>query len=106
MGEWDNDLEKDASKKGWLTSILELGAWLGTLLSGQSILIVSRKVEIQPVTNQFQVSSRNRSRENIVLLLQPWSSSLAWSSKPPPLLPGITPFWLADSSRKLRSVVI
>lgn len=77
MGEWDNDLEKDASKKGWLTSILELGAWLGTLLSGQSILIVPRKVEIQAITNQIQVSSRNRSRENIVLLLQPRFSSLA-----------------------------
>jgi hypothetical protein len=34
MGEYDNDLDKDSSKKGWLTSILELGAWLGTLLSG------------------------------------------------------------------------
>lgn len=43
MGEYDNDLEKDASKKGWLTSILELGAWLGTLLSGQFILIATRK---------------------------------------------------------------
>lgn len=77
MGEYDNDLEKDASKKGWLTSILELGAWLGTLLSGQSILIATRKVGPQALANQFQVSSRNRSRENIVLSLQPLFSFLA-----------------------------
>lgn len=51
MGEYDNDLEKDASKKGWLTSILELGAWLGTLLSGQSILIVTHNVGVKAVAD-------------------------------------------------------
>ena len=34
------------SKKGWLTAILELGAWLGTLYSGFLAEIISRKYAI------------------------------------------------------------
>lgn len=36
----------DPTKKGWLTSILELGAWLGTLYSGFLAEIISRKYAI------------------------------------------------------------
>ena len=36
----------DPTKKGWLTSILELGAWLGTLYSGFVAEIFSRKYAI------------------------------------------------------------
>ncbi|OBT90762.1 hypothetical protein VE02_00682 [Pseudogymnoascus sp. 03VT05] len=53
MGEYDNDLGKDASKKGWLTSILELGAWLGTLLSGFIAESLSRKYSIIVATTVF-----------------------------------------------------
>ena len=34
------------TKKGWLTSILELGAWLGTIYSGFLAEIISRKYAI------------------------------------------------------------
>ena len=36
----------DQTKKGWLTSILELGAWTGTLYSGFLAEIISRKYAI------------------------------------------------------------
>jgi MFS family permease len=36
----------DSSKLGWLTSILELGAWVGTLYSGFLAEILSRKYAI------------------------------------------------------------
>lgn len=39
-------LEWDASKKGWLVAILELGAWLGTMYSGFLAEILSRKYAI------------------------------------------------------------
>ncbi|KAK5171917.1 uncharacterized protein LTR77_003554 [Saxophila tyrrhenica] len=39
MGVWTDN----GSKKGWLTSILELGAWIGTLYSGFLAEIISRK---------------------------------------------------------------
>ena len=39
MGEYTTD----QTKKGWLTAILELGAWLGTLLSGFLAEVLSRK---------------------------------------------------------------
>jgi MFS family permease len=39
MGEYTSD----PSKKGWLTAILELGAWIGTLLSGFLAEVLSRK---------------------------------------------------------------
>jgi MFS family permease len=37
---------KNQTKKGWLTSILELGAWLGTMYSGFLAEIISRKYAI------------------------------------------------------------
>jgi MFS family permease len=37
------DYTTDEGKKGWLTAILELGAWLGTLLSGFLAEVLSRK---------------------------------------------------------------
>jgi MFS family permease len=47
MGEYDPvDPNADQTKKGWLTSILELGAWLGTLLSGFLAEAISRKYGI------------------------------------------------------------
>lgn len=42
MGDWVSD----QSKKGWLTAILELGAWIGTLYSGFLAEILSRKYAI------------------------------------------------------------
>uniref|UniRef100_A0A093V3N8 Quinate permease n=1 Tax=Talaromyces marneffei PM1 TaxID=1077442 RepID=A0A093V3N8_TALMA len=36
----------DSTKKGWLTSILELGAWFGTLYSGFLAEVLSRKYAI------------------------------------------------------------
>lgn len=39
-------LEYNASKQGWLVSILELGAWLGTMYSGFLAEILSRKFAI------------------------------------------------------------
>ncbi|KAL1849849.1 hypothetical protein VTK73DRAFT_9806 [Phialemonium thermophilum] len=44
MGDYD-PLDPNASqtKKGWLTAILELGAWLGTLMSGFVAEVLSRK---------------------------------------------------------------
>ena len=47
MGEYDPvDPNADQTKKGWLTAILELGAWLGTLLSGFVAEAISRKYGI------------------------------------------------------------
>ncbi|KAK0712818.1 general substrate transporter [Lasiosphaeria miniovina] len=44
MGDYDPlDPNADQTKKGWLTSILELGAWIGTLLSGFLAETLSRK---------------------------------------------------------------
>ncbi|KAK3346626.1 putative hexose transport-related protein [Lasiosphaeria hispida] len=44
MGEYDPlDPQADQTKKGWLTAILELGAWIGTLLSGFLAEVLSRK---------------------------------------------------------------
>lgn len=44
MGEYDPiDPNASQTKKGWLTAILELGAWLGTLLSGFMAEVLSRK---------------------------------------------------------------
>ncbi|KAK1820578.1 hypothetical protein LTR12_005026 [Friedmanniomyces endolithicus] len=42
MGVWT----KDQTNKGWLTSILELGAWVGTIYSGFLAEIFSRKYAI------------------------------------------------------------
>ncbi|SPO06149.1 related to quinate transport protein [Cephalotrichum gorgonifer] len=47
MGEYDPfDETASMTKKGWLTAILELGAWLGTLLSGFLAETLSRKYGI------------------------------------------------------------
>lgn len=40
------DYTSDPSKMGWLTSILELGAWLGTIYSSFLAEIISRKYAI------------------------------------------------------------
>jgi len=45
----------DQTKKGWLTSIFELGAWLGTLYSGFLAEIISRKYAILINTGVFIV---------------------------------------------------
>jgi len=49
MGDYIEDPEKltwNSSKQGWLVSILELGAWLGTMYSGFLAEILSRKYAI------------------------------------------------------------
>ena len=42
MGDW----VKNSTKKGWMTSIFELGAWFGCLYSGFFAEIISRKYAI------------------------------------------------------------
>lgn len=49
MGQWTGN----QTKKGWLTSILELGAWFGTLYSGFLAEIISRKYAIMVNTGIF-----------------------------------------------------
>ena len=49
MGIWTTN----QTKLGWLTSILELGAWLGTLYSGFLAEIISRKYAILVNTSIF-----------------------------------------------------
>lgn len=39
-------LEWNSTKQGWLTAILELGAWFGTMYSGFLAEILSRKYAI------------------------------------------------------------
>lgn len=49
MGDYIEDpatLTYNSSKQGWLVSILELGAWLGTMYSGFLAEILSRKYAI------------------------------------------------------------
>ena len=53
MGNYDSDRPEDQTRKGWLTSILELGAWLGTLLSGFMAETLSRKYGIIVATSVF-----------------------------------------------------
>jgi MFS family permease len=53
MGDYDSTLAADQSRKGWLTSILELGAWIGTLLSGFLAEAVGRKRGILIATGIF-----------------------------------------------------
>jgi len=53
MGNYDTDKPEDQSRKGWLTSILELGAWVGTLLSGFMAETASRKYGILIATGVF-----------------------------------------------------
>jgi MFS family permease len=53
MGNYDTTLAQDQSRKGWLTSILELGAWFGTLVSGFVAEAFSRKYGILIATTVF-----------------------------------------------------
>ena len=53
MGNYDSNRPEDQSRKGWLTSILELGAWVGTLLSGFMAETASRKYGILIATGVF-----------------------------------------------------
>lgn len=46
FGDHMGNYVQDSTKKGWLTSILELGAWLGTLYSGFLAEVLSRKYSI------------------------------------------------------------
>lgn len=56
MGEYDPiDPNAPQTLKGWLTSILELGAWTGTLLSGFMAETISRKYGIVVATAVFIV---------------------------------------------------
>jgi MFS family permease len=51
MGTWVSD----QTRKGWLTSILELGAWVGTVYSGFLAEIISRKYAILVNTAIFVI---------------------------------------------------
>lgn len=54
MGEYDPlDPKAPQTLKGWLTSILELGAWLGTLLSGFLAETLSRKYGVLVAVSVF-----------------------------------------------------
>lgn len=56
MGEYDPfDDKADQSKKGWLTAILELGAWVGALSSSFIAEYFSRKFGIIIATGVFIV---------------------------------------------------
>ncbi|ROT42606.1 general substrate transporter [Sodiomyces alkalinus F11] len=56
MGEYNPfDPNADQTKKGWLTAILELGAWVGALLSGFIAEYMSRKYGIILATVVFIV---------------------------------------------------
>ncbi|KAI5781560.1 putative MFS sugar transporter [Geopyxis carbonaria] len=46
FGEHMGDAVSDSTKKGWLTSILELGAWVGTIYSGVLAERIGRKYTI------------------------------------------------------------
>jgi MFS family permease len=53
MGDYDGSDPANQTRKGWLTSILELGAWFGTLLSGFMAETASRKYGILIATSVF-----------------------------------------------------
>lgn len=54
MGAYDPlDPKASQTKKGWLTAILELGAWLGTLLSGFLAESISRKYGVLVAVSVF-----------------------------------------------------
>ncbi|KAI0106803.1 general substrate transporter [Daldinia grandis] len=56
MGEYDPfDDSADQTKKGWLTAILELGAWIGTLLSGFIAESISRKYGVLVAVTVFVI---------------------------------------------------
>jgi len=47
------DYTLNRTKKGWLTAILELGAWLGTLLSSFIAEVLSRKYGVLVACSVF-----------------------------------------------------
>lgn len=49
------DYVENTTKKGWLTAILELGAWLGAVLSGAIAELCSRKYGILIATTVFML---------------------------------------------------
>lgn len=51
MGDYDSNDPADQSRKGWLTSILELGARIGALLSGSMAEALSTKHGISIATD-------------------------------------------------------
>lgn len=56
MGAYDpTDPNASQTKKGWLTAILELGAWLGTLLSGFLAEAIGRKYGVLVAVTVFVV---------------------------------------------------
>ncbi|KAI1764680.1 putative hexose transport-related protein [Hypoxylon sp. FL1150] len=56
MGEYDPfDDNADQTKKGWLTAILELGAWIGTLFSGFIAESISRKYGVLVAVTVFVI---------------------------------------------------
>lgn len=56
MGKYDPlDPNAPQTLKGWLTSILELGAWLGTLLSGFLAEAIGRKYGVLVAVTVFVV---------------------------------------------------
>ncbi len=55
MGNYDSNDPADQTRKGWLTSILELGAWFGALMSGFLAESLSRKYGILVATTVFIV---------------------------------------------------
>lgn len=55
FGEHMGEYITNSTKKGWLTAILELGAWLGTLFSSMSAEPLSRKYTIILATTIFIV---------------------------------------------------
>ncbi|KAI1823294.1 sugar transporter [Xylaria intraflava] len=56
MGDYDPlDPSADQTKKGWLTAILELGAWIGTLMSGPIAEILSRKYGVLIAVSVFMI---------------------------------------------------
>ncbi|KAI1109140.1 sugar transporter [Nemania sp. NC0429] len=56
MGDYDPfDPNADQTKKGWLTAILELGAWIGTLMSGFIAETISRKYGVLVAVSVFSL---------------------------------------------------
>ncbi|RSL51540.1 hypothetical protein CEP54_011362 [Fusarium duplospermum] len=55
FGKHMGDYVENTTKKGWLTAILELGAWLGAVLSGAIAELCSRKYGILIATSIFML---------------------------------------------------
>ncbi|EEU34206.1 uncharacterized protein NECHADRAFT_50091 [Fusarium vanettenii 77-13-4] len=55
FGRHMGDYVENTTKKGWLTAILELGAWLGAVLSGAIAELCSRKYGILIATTVFML---------------------------------------------------